>query len=76
MLDSPSQLIQAHDVSDLLPGKTPSDISRQLRNLRDRQMLQPEKEGGRKYTIRFDSSYLLRSVMKMLDEKGFLPLRD
>jgi Fic family protein len=76
ILNSPSQLIQAHDVSDLVPGKTPSDISRQLRALRDQQMLQPEKENGRKYTIRFDNSYLLRSVMKMLDEKGFLPVRD
>lgn len=39
-------------------------------------MLAPEKEGTRKYVLRFDNSYLLRSVMKSLGEEGFLPARD
>ncbi|WP_310587665.1 Fic family protein [Fibrella rubiginis] len=76
VINAPSQLIQAGDIADLFPGKVSYDLSRQLRVLRDRQMLQPEKENGRKYTIRFDNSYLLRSVMRMLDKKGFLPVRD
>ena len=39
-------------------------------------MLTPEKEGARKYVIRFDNSYLLRGVIKSLGQKGFLPVRD
>jgi hypothetical protein len=26
--------------------------------------------------LRFDNNYLLRGIIKMLDEKGFLPIRD
>ena len=39
-------------------------------------MLVPEKEGARKYIIRFDNNFLLRGGIKVLDEKGFLPVRD
>ncbi len=39
-------------------------------------MLVPEGDSVRKYILRFDNNYLLRGVIKMLDEKGFLPLRD
>ena len=59
VIDAPSQLIQAGDIAGLSLGKTASDSSRQLRVLRDRHMLQPEKENGRKHTIRFNNSYLL-----------------
>ena len=39
-------------------------------------MLMPEVEGGRKYVIRFDNNFLLRGIIKTLDSKGFLPVRD
>jgi hypothetical protein len=44
--------------------------------MRGRKMLQPEKEGSRKSAIRFDNNYLLRGIIKSLDEKGFLPIKD
>jgi len=53
-----------------------SEVSRQIRKLIDKKMLVPEKEGTRKYVLRFDNSYLLRGVIKSLGEKGFLPVRD
>jgi hypothetical protein len=37
-------------------------------------MLTPETEGKRKYVISFGNNYLFRSVIKILDEKGFLPI--
>ena len=31
--------------------------------------------GTRKYVLRFDNSYLIRSIIKLLGDKGFLPVR-
>jgi hypothetical protein len=39
-------------------------------------MLISEKEGTRKYVLRFDNNYLIRSIIKQLGDKGFLPVRD
>ncbi len=70
------QVIQASDVQDILPDKSPSEISRHIRKLLDNQMLQPEKENARKYVIRFDNNFLLRGIIHALDKKGFLPIKD
>lgn len=70
------QVIQAGDVKEFFKGKLDAEVSRQIRKLIDKKMLVPEKEGARKYVLRFDNSYLLRSVMKTLGEKGFLPMQD
>lgn len=70
------QIIQAADIKDLFEGKKDSEISRQIRRLMEKKMLMPEEEGKRKYVLRFDNSYLLRGIYKMLDEQGFLPIRD
>ena len=70
------QVVQASDVKEFFVGKVDAEVSRQIRKLIDKKMLVPEKEGTRKYVIRFDNSYLLRGVIKSLGEKGFLPVRD
>ena len=70
------QVIQAGDVKGFFKGKVDAEVSRQIRKLIDKKMLVPEKEGARKYILRFDNSYLLRSVMKTLGEKGFFPVHD
>jgi Fic family protein len=68
------QVIQAGDVKEYFVGKADAEVSRQIRKLIDKKMLMPEKEGSRKYVLRFDNNYLLRGVMKLLGEKGFLPV--
>ncbi len=70
------QVIQASDVKEFFVGKVDAEVSRQIRKLIDKKMLAPEKEGARKYVIRFDNNYLLRGVIKSLGEKGFLPVSD
>ena len=70
------QIIQASDVKDIFQGKASAEISRQIKRLIDKKMLIPEVEGGRKYVIRFDNNFLLRGIIKALDSKGFLPVRD
>ena len=70
------QVIQNSDLEKFFKGKAKSEISRQIKKLIEKKMLIPERESARKYVLRFDNNYLLRGVIKMLDEKGFLPLRD
>jgi len=70
------QVISASDVKDIFPGKADSEVSRQIKKLIDQKMLIQEKEGGRKYVLRFDNSYLLRSIIQLLGNKGFLPVWD
>ena len=69
------QVVQAADLRDFFEGKVQAEVSRQIKKLIDKKMLIPESEGTRKYVIRFDNSYLLRGIIKALDEKGFLPIR-
>lgn len=71
-----NQVIQASDVKEFFLGKHSSEISRQIKKLIEKKMLIPEKEGVRKYVIRFDNNFLLRGIIKSLGEKGFLPIRD
>lgn len=70
------QVISASDIKDIFPGKADAEVSRQIRKLIDRKMLISEKEGTRKYVLRFDNNYLIRSIIKQLGDKGFLPVRD
>lgn len=69
-------VMQASDIGDIFGKKSAPEISRQIARLKNKKMLQPEKEGSRKYVIRFDNNYLLRGIIKSLDEKGFLPIKD
>lgn len=70
------QIVQASDLKEFFVGKIDAEVSRQIRKLIDKKMLVPEKEGARKYVIRFDNNYLLRGIIKSLGEKGFLPVQD
>ena len=70
------QVFQALDLKDIFQGKAGSEISRQIKRLIDKKMIMQENEGSRKYLLRFDNSFLLRGIMKALDEKGFLPIKN
>lgn len=71
-----NQVVQAGDLKEFFVGKLDAEVSRQIKRLIDKKMLAPEKEGTRKYILRFDNNYLLRGAIKALGEKGFLPVRD
>lgn len=66
---------QAQDIKHLFPGKSPIYISRVISRLREKKMITPEEENGRKYLIKFSNNYLLRGVVRCLDKCGFLPLQ-
>lgn len=67
------QIIMAHDIKDVFPGKHASDISHIIGKLKEKKMLYSILEKGRKYCLCFGNSYLLRGFIKALGDKGFLP---
>lgn len=70
------QVIQASDIKEFFIGKAASEISRNIGRLKDKKMLMPVEEGGRRYVIRFDNSFLLRGIIKMLGDKSFISIKD
>lgn len=68
------QIIQAADIKQIFPSKISAEISRIIKRLKDKNMLQPIKENSRKYVINFENNYLLRGIIEMLDKENFLPI--
>ena len=70
------EVFQASDIQHLLKDKIPAARSRFIRQLREKRLIEPENHNSRKHVINFRNSYLLRGIIKMLDEKGFLPIKN
>jgi Fic family protein len=67
---------QAKDINNLFPGKYMSHISRYISQIKEKHLITPKKKGSRSYLINFQNNYLIRGVIKMLDQNNFLPLKD
>ncbi len=65
------QCFKANDIKSILNRKHASEVSMVIRELLNKKMLAPLKTGGRIYHIKFDNNYLLRSIMRLLEENGF-----
>lgn len=70
------QVLQASDLKDIFPWKKPPEISRIIGKLKKNKMLIPAKGYTNKYIIRFDNNFLLRGIIKLLGDKGFIPIKD
>jgi Fic family protein len=73
VVSSESMAVKSGDIENIVGNVSPEQRSRIIRGLREKGMLTPLKEGGRVYTIGFMNSYLLRGIMKVLEEQGFVP---
>lgn len=69
------QVIQNSDIQEVLKGKHMTSISRYIRTLKEKKMLVSEVENVRKYHINFTNNFLIRSVIKKLEEEGFIPMK-
>ncbi len=69
------QVIMAADIKDLFPGKHAVEVSRNIKRLIDNKMLGPVEDNARRYVLRFDNNYLIRGIIQVLDQEGFLPLK-
>ena len=63
-------------IKKIFPDKNIPVISNMIRKLKEKGMILPQKENGRKYKIRFDNNYLLRGIIEALARNDFLPLDD
>ena len=68
------QVFMSSDIEHIFPGKVYTERSRVLRRLKNKKMIFPEKNSPRKYIIRFENNYLLRSIIENLGKNNFLPI--
>jgi len=67
------QIIASKDISTLGIGLTARQTSSIITTLKNSKLIVPIEEGARKYYINFSNSYLLRSVIIMLEKENFIP---
>lgn len=58
------------------PDVSRVNISQALRRLRDKNLITPEHEKGRRYTLDMNRNPITVGILKRLDENGFLPPLD
>jgi Fic family protein len=61
------------DLAIAVPKLSSAQRTYLIRKLVENKMLQPVSAGARQYTISFTNNYLLRSVIRMLSDEGFIP---
>ncbi len=67
---------QAGDIKHLFPNVVYTEISRFLRGMREKKLIKPITPNARKYVIEISNGYLLRGVIKALDQNDFLPIKN
>jgi Fic family protein len=71
-----NQIIQNKDIKKFFPGKVTSAISREIRILKDKKVLVSETSNSRTYHLNFANNFLMRGIIKVLQEENFIPLHD
>ena len=69
------QVVQNSDIQEVLKENHMTSISRYIRVLKEKKMIVSEKDNVRKYHINFTNNFLIRSVIKKLEEEGFIPMK-
>lgn len=70
------QVFQASDLKSIFPKKLSAEISRNIRKLKDKNLIISERKNSRKYIISFKNTILLRGIIKALDENNLLPIKN
>lgn len=69
------QVVQNSDIQEVLKENHMTSISRYIRDLKEKKMIASETDNVRKYHINFTNNFLIRSVIKKLEEEGFIPMK-
>lgn len=69
------QIVQNSDIQEVLKGNHMTSISRYIRALKEKKMIVSELDNARRYHINFTNNFLIRSVIKKLEEEGFIPIK-
>lgn len=67
------QVFQAADIRVYFPSKHPSEISKMLRWLKEKELIINLEDNSRKYAVNLQNKYLVKQIIAKLDKKGFLP---
>lgn len=67
-------IVTASDFSSLFPkGSSHVNISQAIKKLREQKLIQPIKDGARKYYLSMNRNAITVGIISKLDENGFLP---
>jgi len=69
------QTIQNSDIQHVLKDKHMTSISRYIKALKEKKMLASEPNNVRKYHLSFTNNFIIRSVIKKLEDEGFIPMK-
>lgn len=67
------QVFQAGDIKVFFPNKNPTEITKMIKWLRDKDLIVPTEDNARKYTVNLLNKYMVKQVVAKLDKHGFLP---
>lgn len=67
------QVFQAADIRTFFPQKHPTEISKMLRWLKDKELIINLEDNSRKYAVNLRNKYLVKLIVARLDKNGFLP---
>jgi len=67
------QVFQAGDIRVYFPSKHPSEISKMLKWLKEKELIISLEDNSRKYAVNLQNKYLVKQIIAKLDKKGFLP---
>lgn len=73
VMQNPDMSIKSADIETVIGKESPVQRSRIIKRLKDKKMLMPLTEKGRVYTMGFANNYLLRGVIHVLEQNGFIP---
>jgi Fic family protein len=65
--------IQNQDIQGIFPKKLSAAISRMIRDLKKKKMLESEINNTRRYHISFANNFLIRGIIQMLEKELFIP---
>ncbi|HBB90301.1 MAG TPA: cell filamentation protein Fic, partial [Bacteroidales bacterium] len=65
---------QAADIRMLFPQKHPTEISKMIKWLRDKDLIIGIDENARRYSINLENKYLVKMVVGKLERGGFIPV--
>lgn len=73
LVKSKAMIIKSSDLDTIIGEESPTQRSRILKRLKEKEMLRPVPGKSRVYTIGFVNNYLLRGIFYILEKNGFVP---
>ncbi len=68
--------VQAKDLSKVFKTVHPTTISRKIKQLRDKKMLEPIHKDARQYHLNVINNFLMRGMIYALEKEGYIPLKE